>query len=145
MIKTDRIYKKITAFVLAVIVACSSFSLSAFASIETVNSNYFGNYDNTSNPDWSWITISPTQINLQAVYCSKGYVCVVSTNGYVTSESFSVRASSYLECDSMGGNRVLKKGWFVTQGDVSVSLGFFGINYIDVALRDEPSIVYRKD
>lgn len=43
-------------------------SVSAKIELEKVNKNYLGNYDKVTDPDWSWITISENQINLQAVY-----------------------------------------------------------------------------
>ena len=63
-------FRRIIALLCALALSLSSMiiSVSAKIELEKVNKNYLGNYDKVTDPDWSWITISENQINLQAGY-----------------------------------------------------------------------------
>ena len=54
-------------------------------------------------------------------------------------------SNSYIKCDSKGGNRKLCKETVSYLGDVSVKANvFFGIEYIDIKLRNGDGSIYRK-
>lgn len=135
---------RIIALLCAVVLSFSSMIISASAKIERVNKNYLGNYAKVTNPDWSWITISEDQINLQAVYYDNKYICVSADTGHITSNSFSCSSNSYIKCDSKGGNRKLYPIKINCSGDVSVKANIFGIEYIDIKLKNGDDSIYRK-
>ena len=139
-------FRRIIALLCAVALSLSSMiiSVSAKIELEKVNKNYLGNYDKVTDPDWSWITISENQINLQAVYYDNKYICVSTDTGYISSNSFGCSSNSYIKCDSKGGNRKLYKEKVSYLGNVSVKANPFGIEYIDIKLRNGDGSIYRK-
>ena len=135
---------RIIALLCAVVLSFSSMIISVSAEIERVNNNYLGNYAKVTDPDWSWITISENQINLQAVYYDNKYICVSADTGHIKSNSFGCSSDSYIKCDSKGGNRKLYKEKVSYSGDVRVKANIFGIEYIDVKLNSGDGSIYRK-
>ncbi len=139
-------FRRIIALLCALALSLSSMiiSVSAKIELEKVNKNYLGNYDKVTDPDWSWITISENQINLQAVYYDNEYICVSADTGHIKSNSFGCSSNSYIKCDSKGGNRKLYPAKINCSGGVSVKANPFGIEYIDIKLNSGDGSIYRK-